>query len=181
MNSDAMRARNARKRAKLRAKERGQTLFAHLYLEVQVVGCNQPACLPSDVLKGIKTLRDGLYPTEILYHDVLCSECTPWYGEPTDKPHGFCYLKYWDDKARRTPLFASESIVLINGRAGLSSALLESSIVKLLKRVAGLRKGTLTVFTAKLLENGQEVIERWQGTTEDLEVGAAEVIAALSQ
>lgn len=41
MNSEAVRQRNARKRAKLRAKKRGE-VFTHVFFDIEVLGCSVP-------------------------------------------------------------------------------------------------------------------------------------------
>lgn len=172
MNTQAQRDRNARKRAKLRAKKDGQTLFGHLYIEIEVIGCNQPVSLPADTLEGLHTLKEGLLPRQCVYGDVLCNECTSTPGQFS------CFLRYCNPNSK-TPVYAAESKVIIGGRCELSSVTLETEIAKVIHRVEGLRKGTKVVLSLKYLEQGQEVIERWQGTTDELEVGAAVVIAAL--
>lgn len=156
MNSDAVRLRNARKRAKLRQHKRGEQ-FAHVFCDAEAIHCT----------RWSQGWTQGSLP--YLCDSRLCFECT---AHPKNSPmRSFLKCNY--------PLTISRQRVIISD--GEPTVLIKELVTEVRHEieVAPHREDGITYrFTIAVTLGGQRRVKQWLETT-GVEAVSADVIAVL--
>lgn len=164
MNSEAVRLRNARKRAKSRAKKRGE-VFTHVNIDLEVVGCRVYEftygnfCV-SSFMQEIKLTGN--------FEENACEECRGWCKE---------FIGRNGHKA--ADRLAARSVCYILMSSGSNSSRFEEFVNETWTDFSAGGSNLKVRLTVAVTSEGQRRVKQWLVTTGE-EAVVADVIAAVS-